>query len=293
MNRDKLPRFTGPNLTGELQFNYLDRLIRRDLRVARTEDITPRYRRVVFVGDDLADGFPYVPFSPDHVRVFFPHPKTGELVAPREQPDGSWPNEGGTGDPIHRDYTVRAWDPETRELSLDFVLHGHGVAGRWAQRAQAGDLLVVNGPSSNWRLPENYPHYLALGDETALPALARIISEAPAGSHVTAFIEIADAGEQQKLTGPADVDLHWIHRDSAPVGDGHLSPLETALRAWQSPADSSSLFAFAAGETNSLKPIRRYLRNEMGLTVDQVVVDGYWKRGVGGFDHHDSDIDDD
>ncbi|MET0419356.1 MAG: siderophore-interacting protein [Actinoplanes sp.] len=292
MNRDDLPRFTGPNLTGELQFNYMDRLVRRDLRVARTEDITPRYRRVVFTGDDLAGGFPIANFSPDHVRVFFPHPETGELVAPREQPDGSWPNEGGAGDPIHRDYTVRAWDPEARELSLDFVLHGRGVAGRWAKQAKPGDPLVVNGPSSNWRLPENYPHYLALGDETALPALARIIAEAPAGSHVTALIEIADAGEEQKLTGQAAVDLRWVHRDSAPVSEGHLSALETALRAWQPPADPASLFAFAAGETNSLKPIRRYLRNEVGLTKDQVVVDGYWKRGVGGFDHHDSDIDD-
>ncbi|MEU4835543.1 siderophore-interacting protein [Streptosporangium sp. NPDC023615] len=292
MNRDNLPRFTGPNRTGELQFNYMDRLVRRDLRVARAEDITPRYRRIVLVGDDLADGFPIARFAPDHVRVFFPHPDTGELVAPREQPDGSWPNEGGTGDPIHRDYTVRAWDPEARELSLDFVLHGHGFASRWASRAEAGDPLVVNGPSSNWLLPENYPHYLALGDETALPAIARIIAEAPAEAHVTAMIEIPDAGEEQKLTGEAEIDLRWIHRDSAPVGEGHLSALETAVRAWRPPAEAGTLFAFAAGETESVKPIRRYLRNELGLTKDQVVVDGYWRRGVGGFDHHDADIDD-
>ncbi|WP_018658423.1 siderophore-interacting protein [Actinomadura flavalba] len=292
MNRDKLPRFTGPNRTGELQFNYMDRLVRRDLRVARTEDITPRYRRVVLVGDDLADGFPLANFAPDHVRCFFPNPETGELVAPREQPDGSWPNEGGTGDPIHRDYTVRGWDPATRELSLDFVLHGHGFASRWASRATAGDPLVVNGPSSNWLLPEDYPRYLALGDETALPAIARIIAEAPAEAHVTALIEIPDATEEQKLTGAADLDLHWIHRDSAPVGDGHLSALETALRAWEPPADPATLFVFAAGETESMKPIRRFLRREAGLTKDQVVVDGYWRRGVDGFDHHDADIDD-
>ncbi|MCD0449092.1 siderophore-interacting protein [Actinocorallia sp. API 0066] len=292
MNRDRLPRFTGPNRTGELQFNYMDRLVRRDLRVARVEDITPRYRRVVLAGDDLADGFPIAPFSPDHVRVFFPNPETGELVAPREQPDGRWVNEGGTGEAIHRDYTVRAWDPEARELSLDFVLHGHGFASRWASQATPGDPIVVNGPSSNWRLPQNYPRYLALGDETALPAIARIIAEAPAEAHVTALIEIPDASEEQKLTGPAELDLRWIHRDSAPVAEGHLSALETALRAWRPPADPGTLFAFAAGETESVKPIRRHLRTEVGLTKDQVVVDGYWRRGVGGFDHHDADIDD-
>ncbi|MFI6484775.1 siderophore-interacting protein [Nonomuraea sp. NPDC050663] len=293
MNRDDLPRFSGPNRTGELQFNYMDRLVRRDLRVARAEDITPRYRRIVLVGDDLADGFPIANFAPDHVRVFFPNPRTGELVSPREQPDGRWINEGGAGKAIHRDYTVRAWDPETRELSLDFILHGHGLASRWASRATPGDRLVVNGPSSNWLLPENYPRYLALGDESALPAIARIIEDAPAGAHVTALIEIPDAAEQQKLTGAAQLDLRWIHRDSAPVAEGHLSALETALHAWQPPEVPRTLFAFAAGETQSVKPIRRYLRNGMGLTKDQVVVDGYWKRGVGGFDHHDADIDDD
>ncbi|QFG25315.1 siderophore-interacting protein [Actinomadura sp. WMMB 499] len=292
MDRARLPRFTGPNLTGELQFNYMDRLVRRDLRVARVEDITPRYRRIVLAGDDLADGFPIAPLSPDHVRVFFPHPDTGELVAPREQPDGRWVNEGGTGEAIHRDYTVRAWDPEARELSLDFVLHGHGFASRWASGAKAGDPLVVNGPSSNWRLPQNYTNYLALGDETALPAIARIIAEAPAEARVTALIEIPEAGERQDLTGAAELDLRWVHRDTAPVADGHLGALETALREWTPPADPGTLFAFAAGETESMKPIRRYLRGEVGLTKDQVVVDGYWRRGVRGFDHHDADIDD-
>jgi NADPH-dependent ferric siderophore reductase len=291
MTTRDLPRFTGPNRTGELQLNYLDRIVRRDLHVARFEDVTPRYRRIVLTGDDLADGFPWAHFAPDHVRVFFPHPETGELVAPRETANG-WQNEGGTSDPIHRDYTIRAWDPEARELTLDFVLHGHGVASRWARRAQAGDTLVVNGPSANWLLPEDSPRLLALGDETALPAIARIIAEAPAESHVTALVEVADAGEEQDLTGHAEIDLRWIHRDTAPVGAGHLSALETALRAWQPPADIGTLFVFAAGETISLKPIRRFLRNDLGLTKDQIVVDGYWKRGVADFDHHNYELDD-
>ncbi|GAB3278310.1 siderophore-interacting protein [Kineosporia babensis] len=289
-NRD-LPTFTGLNRTGELQLNYLERIVRRELRVVRHHDITPKYRRIVLTGDDLADGFPFVNYSPDHVRVFFPHPITGDLVAPRETPEG-WVNEGGTSEPIHRDYTVRSWDPQTRELALDFVLHEHGVAGRWAGKAQPGDTLVVNGPSSNWLLPEDSPHMLAIGDETALPAIARIIEEAAAGTQVTALIEIADAGEQQPLTGVATIDLRWVHRDSAPVGEGHASALETALRAWQPPADTSGLFVFGAGETQAFKPIRRYLRRELGLTKDQIVVDGYWKRGVGGFDHHNYELGD-
>ncbi|WP_430782681.1 siderophore-interacting protein [Actinoplanes sp. G11-F43] len=280
MSMRDLPRFSGPNRTGELRLNYLDRLARRELRVARCHDVTPRYRRVVLTGEDLQTGFPYAVFAPDHVRVFFPHPETGVLVAPRETPDG-WVSDG---EPIHRDYTVRAWDPARHELTLDFVLHGHGVASRWAESVQPGDQLVVNGPSANWLLPEDCPRYLALGDETALPAIARIIEEAPATAHVTALIEIAGPAEEQDLTGPATLDLHWIHR-----GPGSL---EQGLRAWTPPVDVAGLFVFAAGETNALKPIRRYLRNDLGLTRDQIVVDGYWKRGVADFDHHNYELDD-
>ena len=285
--------FTGPNRSGELKLHFHEKVVRRDLRVARVEDLTGRYRRITLVGDDLAGGFPFARFAPlDHVRAFFPNPETGELVAYREVADHEWVLEG-SGDPIHRDYTVRAWDPDTGELSLEFVLHEHGVAGRWARAAAPGDALVVNGPSAHWFLPENYPHYLVAGDETALPMIARIIEEAPSGCRVTAVVEVAAASDELALTGAAELDLHWVHRASAPLGEGHLSPLETALRECPLPDDLGSLFGVIAGETNALRPIRRYFRHELGLARKQLVVDGYWKRGVSDFDHHDVDFDED
>ena len=291
MTPRELPTFTGPNLTGELQLDFQPRIIRRDVHVAGVEDITPRYRRIVVTGDDLS-GFPYERFAPGtHVKVFFPDPASGRLVAYRDTGD-TWELDG-EGDPIHRDYTVRAWDPASRRLTLDFVLHDHGVAGVWARRARIGDRLVVNGPSANQLLPENYPHYLAIGDETALPAIARMVEEAPAGSHVTAVIEVADAGEEQDLQGSASRDLRWVHRDTAPVGEGHRSPLETVLRSLRLTDDVAGLYVFAAGEAGAMKPIRRYLRQELGIPRRQVDVDGYWNRGVTAFDHHDTDIPED
>ncbi|GLY15081.1 siderophore-interacting protein [Kineosporia rhizophila] len=284
--------FTGQNLTGKLQFSWMERIDSRDVQVVRFEDVTPRYRRVVVGGESLAD-FPWAHFSaPDHVKVFFPHPESGELVSSRQGED-EWYVTGGSTDPIHRDYTVRAFDAEKQELTLDFVVHDHGVAGRWVADVKVGDPLVLNGPSANWLLPENYPHFLALGDEPALPAIARIIEEAPAGSRVTALIEVQDASDEQPLSGKADLDLRWIHRSTAPVGEGDLSPLETALRALDLPEDRSTVFVFAAGETNRIKPIRRYLRRDLGLPKEQLIVDGYWKQGVVNFDHHDNELDED
>lgn len=295
MTTRTLPTFIGPNLTSELQLSFQDKLIRRDLHVARVEDITPRYRRIVLAGDDLADGYPLVRFAPsDHVKVYFPNPATGELVAYREIGDDEWEVDSTTGEPIRRDYTPRAWNPETRELSFDFVIHEHGIAGQWARDAQPGDKIVIMGPRANWLLPENYSHYLAAGDETALPAISRLIEEAPAGAHVTAVIEVADAAEEQHLFPAAgtSLDLRWAHRDTASVAEGHISTLETALRAVDIPADASALYVFAAGEANAIKPIRRYLRRELGLPKTQLSIDGYWKSGTADHDHHTNELDD-
>lgn len=282
------PSFTGPNRTGETQINFLSAIGRRILQVARVEDITPRYRRVVLTGDDLDSGFPFVPFAPsDHVKLFFPNPDTGELVVPTIAAKG-WHYPEGAGEPIFRDYTVRAFDAAARELTIDFVVHDHGISGVWAREARPGQELGVLGPRGNIIFPEDYPRYVAAGDETALPAIARLVEEAPAQARVTALIEVADTGEEQPISGPSSFDIQWVHRDSAPVGDGHLSALETALRAIDIDP-SEQVFVFAAGEANAMKPIRRYLRRELGLPKQQVDVDGYWKKGTANLDHHSNE----
>ena len=276
----------GPNLTGTTQVEMLPTIGRRMLRVVRIEDVTPRYRRIVFTSDALGD-FPFCAFAPsDHVKLFFPDPRTGTCTLPRVT-DRGWELPESAGEPIFRDYTVRAYDPIARELAIDFVLHEHGIAGVWAGAARPGDELGQLGPRGTVRFPENLPRYIAAGDETALPAIARCVEEAPAGAHVTAVIEVASDAERQHIAAGPEVilDLRWVCRDTASIGPGHGSALETALRAVDI-APGEAIFVFAAGEAIMLKPIRRYLRRELGLAKEQVDVDGYWKRGTAGLDHH-------
>lgn len=291
MTTAQRPTFTGPNRTGQTQYNFQKSIGRRILRVARIEDVTARYRRIVLTGDDLASGFPFCQFAPtDHVKLFFPNPDTGEFVVPEITAEGPKLPEGASA-PISRDYSVRAYDPQAFELVIDFVLHGHGVAAQWARNAGVGDELAVLGPRANVRLPEDYPHYLAAGDESALPAISRLIEEAPAGSRVTAVIEVAGAAEEQLIVpkSGARAEIRWVHRDTDRVGTGHASALETALRQVRLDPDER-VFAFAAGEVTAMRPIRRYLRHEVGLPKDQVDVDGYWKKGLANLDHHDVDL---
>ena len=36
--------------------------------------------------------------------------------------------------PVARDYTPRRFNPQTRELTIEFVIHGTGPATEWAAR---------------------------------------------------------------------------------------------------------------------------------------------------------------
>lgn len=252
----------------------------RRLRVVRTEDVTPRLRRVILTGQDLR-GFPFQEFAAaDKVKLFFPDPSTGELPTPESTEKGlRWP---GGRKPETRSYTVRGFDPEASdglgELSLEFVLHDHGIAGAWAVRAQAGDELSILGPKGTRSFPDDASQYLALGDETALPAISRIIEEAPVGSRVTAVIEVADAAEEQPLisrTG-AEAEIRWVHRDTAPIADGDGSALQTAVRELDL-SDPEGLFVFAAGESHAMSSLRRTLGELARLDKRQLDIHGYWK----------------
>src|SRR5699024_7509318 len=105
-------------------------------------------------------------------------------------------------------------------------------------------------------------------------------------SHVTAVIEVADDREEQYLISAdgVELDLRWVHRSTATIEEGHLSALETAVRQVELPDNLDDLYVFAAGEAGAMKPIRRYLRRDLGLPKEQMAVDGYWKRGVADHD---------
>src|SRR5690606_27464486 len=98
----------------------------------------------------------------DHVKILLPDPKTGVLNLPR-QLEGTL--DWSTGRPTGRSYTPRAYRDGDSELSLDFVLHGHGPAGNWAADARPGDILHIAGPKSSLLVPERAEWYVLAGDE--------------------------------------------------------------------------------------------------------------------------------
>ncbi|MGW2050223.1 siderophore-interacting protein [Streptomyces sp. NPDC001858] len=238
-------------------------------QVVRTERLTPHMQRVVLGGEGLAeftagtctDHYVKLLFGPDGVS--YPEPFDLERIRaefPREQ----WP--------VTRTYTVRDWDAEHRELTLDFVVHGdEGLAGPWAARVQPGETVRFMGPGGAYAPDPSADWHLLAGDESALPAIAAALESLPAGAVAHAFIEVSGPEEEQKIE--SDVAVVWLHRGERPVGE----LLVETVRALEFPEGRPH--AFVHGEAACVKELRKYLRVELQIPRDDLSISGYWRLG--------------
>lgn len=254
-------------------------LVPRRAQVLEIIDLTPRMRRFVLRGGDLKS---FESLDPDdHVKLVFPVPGHTEPSLPvvtangLEMPEGAPPSE-------RRDFTPRAFDRTQGTLTVDFVRHGHGPAGRWAETAVIGSQLGVLGPRGSKIVRGTVDWYLLIGDETALPAIARRLEELPAGQKVIALVEIDGPAEELVLETSAELHLTWLHRNGAAPGTTTL--LHDAVRALPKP--EGVVYTLAGGEATSLRPIRAFMK-EAGYDQSLTTFSGHWKRGVADHDHHE------
>lgn len=234
---------------------------RRRLEVLRVVDITPRMRRITLGGEQLA-GFVSLG-SDDHIKLLFA--QNAAEQAALESPTFSVKGEGPQ--PAMRDYTPRRIDLSRGELDIDFVLHGDGPASTWAEQAKPGQHLHIAGPRGSMIVPDIFDSYLLVGDETAIPAIARRLEELPAGRKALVVIEIADEHEKQTLDSAADVQVTWVVRGQ--------DELLGTLRDLQVP--EGSLYAWVATETKLSRQVRRVLLDEHKLNDEFVKAVGYWR----------------
>ncbi|MFT3861497.1 SIP domain-containing protein [Micropruina sp.] len=254
----------------------------RALTVSRVVDVTPGLRRITLTGDQLgafttADGIAVPALRnegfDDHVKIIVPELGESEIRPPR-QVEGhlDWSDASAA-----KDYTPRRWDPAARELDLEFVRHGTGPAAAWVERVRPGDPAHIAGPKASVLLPEGVDWLLIGGDETALPAIGRLIDDLPANAKAQIFVEVADATHQVPLPGLASrpgVRLTWLHRNGAEPGTGDV--LERAIKA----ADwwPGQPYCWVAGEALTLKPIRAHFKYDRAVPPDCFEVVGYWRR---------------
>ena len=222
-------------------------IVRRELQVARVDSLGPNLRSVVFTGAAL-DGFVSASFD-DHVKLF--------------------------RDDVLRDYTPRRYDAAARELTIEFDLHATGPAARWAAQAQPGQRATIAGPRGSFVIAPDHDWHLLVGDETALPAIARRLEELPADTRAIVVLQVADPADRRVLPSAADVELHWVDDAEA---------LIDAVRALPLPAGEG--YAWCAGEAAAMSALRRVLVDEKGHPRDAIRAAAYWKCGATA--HHEN-----
>jgi NADPH-dependent ferric siderophore reductase len=233
---------------------------RRVLTVKAVGKLSPTMLRVILHGEELA-GFTSLGFD-DHVKLFFPVP--------------------GTDQPAGRNYTPRRYDADAGELTIDFALHEAGPATRWAEQAQPGQSLTIGGPRGSFVIPDAYDWHLLVGDDTALPAIARRLEELPPGTRVVVLVEVDTREDEIPLPTRTNASVHWVHRYGAPGGQSE--PLAQTLRSL--PLPKGDFYAWVACESGVAKALRTQLLAEHGAQPQWMRASGYWRQGVA--DVHDN-----
>jgi NADPH-dependent ferric siderophore reductase len=212
------------------------------------------------------------------VRLLLPSPATDELVVPTWDgnefllPDGSRP--------AIRTVTPRRFVERTGAspptLDIELVVHGAGLASRWAEAAAAGAPAAISGPGRGYPIDAGAPAFLLAGDETAIPAISQLLEVLPPTAAVAVHVEVAAPDARLDLPAHAHGSVTW---HDLPAGAAPGDALVDAVRA----ADiAPGTRIWVAGEAAAVQRVRRHLFDERAIPRTQTVVRGYWKHGRSG-----------
>lgn len=227
---------------------------RRTLTVAATEQLGAHMLRIRFTSGELADF--ESPSPDDHVKLFLP--------------GGGY--EGGR--PAMRDYTPRAWDEAAGSFTIDFALHEAGPATAWALGAKPGDTIQIGGPRGSQVMADDFDWYLLIGDETALPAIARRIEALRPGVPVTALIAADGPDDEFPLPARERLTVRWSFRQE----DADDAARLIALVGDRLPDGEG--YVWIAGEASVARAIRAHVIGTLGHPRAWTKAAGYWTKGV-------------
>ena len=168
-----------------------------------------------------------------------------------------------------RYYTVRSHSDS--ELTLDIVVHEHGLVTEWASGDCVGDVVTISEPKASFKMPDDAQWLLLVGDLTGLPAIARIIEWAHGRlgrDQIRAWVEVPD----EPIRGYVDAEVTW---SIPPAG------VETATAAIVESIDwpDGPGYFWMAGESAQMRAIRKHLMREIKLPSTAYDVMGYWRGG--------------
>lgn len=299
--------------------------------VREVERVSPNFVRITFGGDELDEfGTPGDVFDSRIKIIFPPEP---HAIPPIDRDSADWwgsflavPEEERGSMRTYSVRELRVADASTgsgTELVVDFVLHLQpgltGPASTWASTARPGQPVFIVGPRRGVSAavhggaeyaPGDAGSVLLAGDETAAPAIARILEDAPRDLRGSAFIEVPTASDLLDIDAPSGVEVTWLpraadalhgaalipavlsHLGDADAGAVEVRDIEGEAMLWETPEYSGlgeeiapastavDRYFWIAGESGVVTTLRRHLVKDLGIDRAQVAFMGYWRRGV-------------
>ena len=225
--------------------------------------------------------------APNFLRVELACADTGRLAGGKGMhfslllpPQGRapvWPRLDGNGrtvmprdaDALHRAaYTFVDLDPVRGRFTFDIFEHQGGRVMDWARTAQPGSVVGITGPGSG-DFPTGQTVLMA-GDETALPAIRRILEQSPAARRGTVLLEVGSQADVCDMTRPKGVELTWINRDRGETLWDRLDHI--------APPEGPDRFVWVAAEKELIRKAKARFCGTLGIGRHESYFAYYWER---------------
>lgn len=226
---------------------------RQQLRVSAVRQLNELFMRVEFDYGDA--GFESHGFD-DVVVLHFPVRDSSSSFRML----GGQPEENI----VSREYTVRHVDRQRRLLTVDFLLHGEGIATQWARQVAPGQVLWCIFPRMCKGFPEAQRTHI-FADPCALPAVQRFHAEAGSTPGQTVLVGLPTDFESHNLVGRRKV---WMFEPGFQVVQ-----VTGIFQAGPTP----DTFYWIAGEAGWVGGLRRVLVEQFGVNKENIQFTGYWR----------------
>ncbi|MEM8652601.1 MAG: siderophore-interacting protein [Pseudomonadota bacterium] len=241
-----------------------------EFQLVDRKEVFPGMIRLTLLSEGLSN------FSTDglHVKLMRPETRKEIPVWPSVAQNGMtvWPS--GT-DKLHvRYFTIRNVRAETGEIDIDVVQHSGGMISDWATHAEEGELIGIMGPGGGG-IPEVEGELLLTGDETALPAIARILEGLPEDQKGKILASAPTREILHSYLPKSNMEYHWIEQ--------YAFRVECESFVCDLYKDGSyPEYGWFGGEFSNANAMRKLFKDKFCLSKGKQLSVSYWEMGKRG-----------
>lgn len=234
--------------------------------VVSCEKVSPSFYRLVVHATDVHR----LAVTAIHCRLMLPAIPSAKVVWPTIDEKGKtiWPKgEDKLHNPV---YTIRSIDIEQGLIDFDIFIHDGGRTYEWAKTLKKDTKLAMIGPVGSFIPQADW--MLLSGDETAIPAIYRILKDGRRNMSGQVLIEIEDESSIMPLDIPTGMTLKWFYRSS-----DQSSLMLDEILSLRAPADTDFYYWFA-GEKQTSRQLKEHFKENLKLDKSQFYAASYWKK---------------